>query len=290
MAEHDRQDHPQRVSRHVFRGQAALANLGLSVTAVAAGYLLNVLHSPQDFALCFLLTFVFMAISYFSLGLTREAEDSEKIIPEKTSAPWSAAGQVLRGNPNFAWFLTARFLQQFGTMSFAFYILYGLVHFQMDPVTAGFLTATLAITQTIANAAMGWLGDRLGHRAMLITGSLAAAGSSLLALAAPSLAWMYPVFILAGIAIVSSWTIGMAMTVEFGAEAERPIYIGLSNTLVAPATILAPIFGGLIAEAMGFSTTFAIAAAISVAVAAILFVVVRDPVRHGLQESYEPLS
>jgi MFS family permease len=277
-------------SRGTFLGmQAAAANLCLSLTAVAAGYLLDVLHSPQDFALCFLLTFGLMAISYLGIGLTREPEDREKLIPGKTVAPWAGAGRVLTANLNFSWFLAARFLHQFGTMSFAFYIVYGLTHFDMDPITAGFFTATLAVTQTVANASMGWLGDRLGHRVMLIAGALAAAASAALALVAPSLGWLYPVFVLAGIANVSFWTIGMAMTVEFGSEAERPLYIGLSNTLVAPATILAPIVGGLIAEALGFPTTFALAAVISLAVAAILVLAVRDPVSRGPQETYEPI-
>ena len=99
-----------------------------------------------------------------------------------------------------------------------------------------------------------------------------------------------PVFILAGIANVSIWTIGMAMSVGYGAEHERPVYIGLANTLVAPATILAPIVGGLIAGAKGFSATFAWSAVISLGVVLILATVVRDPVPHLLQETYEPLS
>jgi MFS family permease len=277
-------------SRGTFLGaQGALANLGLSLTAVAAGYVLEILHSPQDFAACFLFTCTFMALSYFSLGLTREPEDTEKIVPERAAAPWAGSGKVLRADPNFSWFLAARFLEQFGTMSFAFYIVYGLARFQMDPVTAGFFTATLAITQTVANASMGWLGDRLGHRSMLVAGALAAAASSLLAWAAPSLQWLYPVFVLAGIANVAIWTTGMAMTVEFGSEADRPIYIGLSNTLVAPATIFAPLIGGLIAQAMGFAATFAFSAAFSLAVVVILFSAVKDPVGRRLEQDYEPL-
>jgi len=278
-------------SRGTFLGaQGAVANIGISLTAVAAGYLLEILNTPADYAICFLLTCVFMALSYVSLGLTREPEDLQKILPEKQAWPWQGAGQVLRADANFSWFLAVRILSQFGTMSFAFYIVYALHHFGMDPITAGFLTATLAITGTIANASMGFLGDRFGHRSMLITGALAAMLSSLMAWTAPTLAWMYPVFILAGIANVSIWTIGMAITVEFGAEHERPMYIGLANTLVAPATILAPIIGGLIAEAQGYSATFALSAAVSLAVAGILLGVVKDPTTQTMPEAYEPLS
>ena len=278
-------------SRGTFLGiQGAVANVGISLTAVTAGYLLQILRTPQDFVICFLLAFAFLVVSYISLGLTREPEDLEKIIPAQQASPWQGAGRVLKANPNFSWFLAVRILSQFGTMSFAFYIVYALYHFQMDALTAGFFTATLTVSQTVANAGMGWLGDRFGHRSMLIAGALAAMFSSLLAWSAPSLAWLYPVFILAGIANVSIWTIGMAMSVEFGAEHERPVYIGLANTLVAPATILAPIIGGLIAGAKGYSATFAWSAAVSLGVVLVLATVVRNPVPHVLQETYEPLS
>ena len=77
---------------------------------------------------------------------------------------WQGASRILKRDTNFNWFLIARTLSQFATMGFAFYIVYALRHFQMDEITAGFLTATLTISQTVANAGMGWLGDKIGHR------------------------------------------------------------------------------------------------------------------------------
>jgi predicted MFS family arabinose efflux permease len=77
--------------------------------------------------------------------------------------------------------------------------------------------------------------------------------------------------------MVSIWTIGMAMTVDFGTEAERPIYIGLSQTLIAPATILAPLLGGWIADSIGFTSTFSISTILSIAMFSILVFLVKDP-------------
>ena len=116
-------------------------------------------------------------------------------------------------------------------MGCTFYIIYAKRHFDMDLITAGYLTATLTISQTVGNAGMGWLGDRVGHRAMLVLGAVAAFASSLLAWNAPSLAWFYPIFALAGLAYVAIWTNSLSMTVDFGSEADRPMYIGLSQTL-----------------------------------------------------------
>ncbi len=260
-----------------FGAQSAFANILMSVSAIAAGYILEKLAAPYDFSLCFLLVLAGMGISMFFLALTREPVDTEKSIPERQPFPWRVWIDLLRRDRDFSAFLVVRFLSQFATMGFAFYIVYGLRRFQMDEVTAGFLTAALTITSTLGSPLMGWLGDRLGHRAMLIVGSFAVALSSLLAWWAPSLYWLYPVFILAGLANVAYWTIGMAMTTEFGSEETRPVYIGLSNTLVAPATFLAPLLGGWIADAAGFQTTFFISALGGLVIAALLIWLVRDP-------------
>jgi MFS family permease len=266
-------------TRGTFFGlQAGIANLFISGSAVAAGYLLDYLKSPLDFAACFFLASIFFTLSWVALSQTREPEDTEKIIPTEKTHFWDDSKKILRKDPNFNWFLTVRFLAQFATMGFSFYIIYAL-----DAVTAGFLTATLTISQTIANIGMGWIGDRVGHRAMLILGAFAALFSAVLAWNAASIIWFYPIFILTGLANVSIWTIGMAMTVDFGNETERPLYIGLSQTLTAPATIIAPLIGGWIVDAAGFIPTFSISIVLSIIMIGILIFLVKDPRTHQLQ-------
>jgi MFS family permease len=218
-----------------------------------------------------------MGFSYFALGTTREPVDNEKVIPEHLPSPWKGGMDILRRDRNFTAFLIIRVLTQFATMGFAFYIVYGLRQFGMSDLVAGFLTAALTLTSTISSALMGWLGDRLGHRTMLIAGGLAAVLSSILAWMAPTLGWLYPVFILSGLAGTAYWTSGMSFTVEFGTEETRPTYIGLSNTLVAPFSIIAPLIGGIIAQTYGFQTTFMVCAAAGVVVSVLLFLFVRDP-------------
>ncbi len=261
-----------------YGGQAAVANILISFAAIGAGYLLDIINSPLDFMLCFMITSLALLISYFALAMTREPEDTEKELPPENHQFWKSAGDILRRDKNFVWFLVFRVVYQFATMGFAFYIVYGLRAFNMDAVTAGYLTAALTISQTVANISMGWLGDRFGHRSMLIAGALAVALSSLAAWAAPSIAWLYLVFVLSGLANVSFWTIGMAMTTQFGNESERPVYIGLANTLIAPATILAPILGGWIADIAGYQTTFILSAAGGLLTTLVLIFLVKNPV------------
>ena len=268
-----------------FGTQAAVANLFISGSAIAAGYVLSSYEAPINFAICFFIAVFFFTTSWVALAFTREPTDFDKVIEEKPIPFWQGADNILKRDANFNWFLVARTLSQFATMGFAFYIVYALRRFQMDTVTAGFLTATLTIAQTVANVSMGWLGDKFGHRPMLILGAVAAMLSSILAWFAPSLAWFFPIFILSGLANVSIWTNGMTMATTFSDEKERPFYIGLAQTLTAPATMIAPLIGGWIADTQGFVVTFALSAILSLVMMSILIFIIKEPRKFHLRSN-----
>lgn len=67
------------------------------------------------------------------------------------------------------------------------------------------------------------------------------------------------------------------MTLEFGTENQRPAYIGLSNTLVAPATFIAPILAGLIIDKVSYELAFIVSAAAGVITLVVLLFGVKDP-------------
>jgi MFS family permease len=255
----------------------------MSVGAVLSGYLLARVDYSVNYAVCFLLTFAFLGFSFISLAIAREPHDAAKIIQQEKHAFWREALEILRRDRNFDTFLIVRVISLFATMAFSFYILYVLREFNISTITAGYLTAALTIASTAANAIMGWTGDRLGHKSMLVVGALALTLSAFLAWAAPSFGWFYLVVALAGFANAAIWTVSMTMTVAFGTDEQRPIYIGLSNTLTAPATIFAPIIGGWIADAAGFHATFITSAALGAVTVLILLVFMRDP--HPVQQA-----
>ena len=160
---------------------------------------------------------------------------------------------MLRKEPAFRNFLVVRSLLAFATLAFAFYTVYAVRFHGISEVQIGVMTGVLLGTQIIANPVMGWFGDRWGHRTVLEAGVIACIASVIIAWLAPHPNWFFLVFILVGIGNVAVWTIGMTMSLEFGTEAERPTFIGLANTLVAPSTILAPFIGGWLADTAGYS-------------------------------------
>lgn len=274
--------------RATFYGfQSSMANLLMSGSAVGAGLMLSRLPYPYNYALCFGLASVTMMISLWFLAQTREPElpPSTDILPK--GAVWSSLKRILRADHNFRGFLLVRMLSQLSVMAFSFYIVYAKDSLQMNEAIAGVLTGIFTVGQIIANPLMGWIGDKTSHAAVMKIGALAAAASALIAWWAPSIGWFALVFILAGIANVALWTIGLALLLQFGDEKERPVYIGLANTLVAPFTILAPIFGGWLADSYGYPSAFLASTVCALATALVLQLVLKDP-RRMAENQAEP--
>ena len=93
---------------------------------------------------------------------------------------------------------------------------------------------------------------------MLIGANLLTVLAIVAALAAPNASWFYLVFALTGVVNSTQWSTIMTITVQFGSVAERPFYIGMANTLIAPVSIFAPIIGGWLIDAVSFELTFGI--------------------------------
>jgi MFS family permease len=263
-----------------FGIQNSSANLLASISAILAGILLARLVTPLDFTSCFLFASIAMGISWIFLSMTRETRSSLPEINKRTGTFWTGLGVILKRDANFRWFLVSRMVSQLATMGFAFYTVYAVRILGIGEATIGLMTGLLMGTQIAANPIMGWFGDRYGHRIILIFGTLAAIASAGLAFAGQGIAGFLVVFILTGIANVASWTTPMAMTLEFGrSEQDRPAYIGLANTIIAPFTFLAPLVGGILADQRGFQATFLLSAIAGLGTLGILLFAVKDPPR-----------
>jgi MFS family permease len=266
--------------RGTFYGvQAAIANLMASGGAVLAGILLDRLESPLDFSLCFLLAGLSLGIGWLCYAQTREPEGPPPVTAGGPPAGWHNLVALLRRDTNFGWFVVVRIVSQVALMASAFYTVYAVRTYGISAETAGLMTGVLMAAQTVANPVMGWAGDRWSHRTVMEVGGLAMVASTALAWLSPGPAWFYLVFALAGVAFVAFWTSALTITLEFGSEADRPVYIGLSNTLIAPATMAAPLLGGWLADTAGYGATFLLATAGGLAATLILHFMVRDPRR-----------
>jgi MFS family permease len=270
----------------VFFGfQSAAANMLSSVGAVIAGRVLESNVPTTGFTACFLLAAGAFLISYVAVGLTREEETPPINIGIDRSVFWKDLRALFSRDGNFRWFVAARILAQLGTVGIAFYSVYVVRVYGVDEATAGVLTGILLGIQTFASPIMGWLGDHWSHRGVMALGMVSAAVSAGIAWRAPSVGWFYLAYALAGIAYVATWTIAMTMTLEFGEEHEKPSYIGLANTLIAPTAFIIPLLAGWLADAVGYQATFLATTIGAVATVLVLSFILHDQPKTTLMES-----
>ena len=246
---------PGKVRGTFFGAQAGLANLLLAVGAVAAGYILVEKQGTVSYFVPFFAAFIAMMVSMLFLALTRE-NPHLPVMRKSTITTTSLVGNILRSDRQFLLFVIARNLLQFAGLGINFYAVYLIQSYGTSAATIGLMAGLYAAVQIIANPILGFAGDHFGHKFALLIGAVSGTASTMIVLCAPSPSWLYLSFALAGLTSVAAWTISIAMTLEYGSVENRPAYIGLSNTLTSPSTLIAPVLGGLIADFLGFSAAF----------------------------------
>ena len=244
--------------------QNAISNLLGSVSAILAGIALVKIDSNYRYSTVFLAAFLCFVASWFCINQTKESPrpvNTEVLnsVPLKQSIT-----KILKHDRAFLSFIISRFLGQFGMMAFAFFTIYSTKVLKMDTVTIGIMTSILFITQTVANPLLGWLGDRWSRKWILVFGAFCNTLSVILAILIKDPVLFAIPFILYGVANTAYWTIGISINLEFGSHEEKPTYVGLCNTLLAPAAILAPFLGGYLADLYGYLVTFYVAVVFSI--------------------------
>jgi len=226
------------------------------VGAYFVGRILATVAFPNNFALLFALAFAIMALSWLGLALTREPP-SEMVKEQMPLTRYlRQLPAILRRDRNYQRFLICRTIIQMGTMAGGFYMVYGIERFQIDGAGVGLLTAVLVAGQAVMGLIWGVLADRVGHKRVLATAALALALAALAAWLADSQTWLMVTFALLGAYMAADTASGLNIILEFCAPEDRPTYIGLTNTLLAPVLTLAPLLGGWLAMTVGYPGLF----------------------------------
>jgi MFS family permease len=270
---------PPRRRGTFFGTQNFMAGLLSSAGAVIAGRVLEVYPYPANFAVCFALTFVAMMVSFAFLAMTVEPPVPASHARLSQREYWRQLPTVLRENPNFARFLLTRAVAWLGTMGTGFLTVYAVNRLGATPGELGLFTAASMIAQTGANLVLGLWGDRTGHKRVLEFAGLCSVGAMASAWLAGTPAWFYLAYALVGVATAGNIVSGLSIVLEFGPPAQRPTYIGLTNTLLAPFAGMAPLFGGWLAGVAGYPAMFALAALLSLLGFGLLGFTVREPRR-----------
>jgi len=232
---------------------------------------------PTSFGLCFLFCFFAHIFSWICLSLNREPPK----FPEKELPPpreyWRRLPEVLRRSPNFVRYLVSRIFLIFGSMGTAFYILYGRQRFHLPDTAAADFTTVSLISQTVCTPILGWLADRKGNKWLTELGAALVVGTLLAILFAPNVIWLYVAFALSSAALSGMSVAGMSITMEFSSPDEVPTFTALAGTILAVPILLAPVFGGWLADLAGYRVLFMVALGFMLVGWGLMHWLVREP-------------
>jgi MFS family permease len=271
---------PVALRGRFFASASTVAAVGGLAGSFLTAYVLGVFAGPYGYGVCFLIAALFMGLSYIAFTLAREPTATPPSPRVGVGAHLRTVPARLSGDPNFSWFLAARALAVVGAMAHGFYTVYALRRLEAPVWYVGVFTAMLFAGELVGNLAFGWIADTVGHRVVIIAGTAATVAANAVALATGSLSTFSIVFALAGLQIASLDVSNLNVLLEFApSEEEQPTYVGVGNTLVAPMAFASPLMAGLLADSLGFTAVFRVAALFGVLALGVLLARVRDPRR-----------
>jgi MFS family permease len=264
--------------RGLFFGiSGALGALMGIVGAHFVGQILDTVPYPENFTWLFIIAFFFCVLSWVGLVLNREPES----LVVKEQVPlityFRQLPNVLRGNRNFSRFLITYGIAKLGAMAVGFFLVFGSSSYNLSGAQVGTLTAILIGSGGVTNVLWGWVGDRAGHKIVLVVCTFLLALAALIAWTSTSETSLIITFILLGASLSGDIISRFSIVLEFSVPEDQPTYIGLANTLLAPIVGLGPVFAGWLATVLDYRSLFLISAVLSLIGGAALMIWVREP-------------
>lgn len=246
--------------------------------AVLSSWLLNRYAFPLNFTYVFALAAVALTLSWVFLALTREPVQASVVRRRGNLEYLASLPDLLRHDVNFRRFLVTRMILALGGMGQGFVMVAAVSRWQVPDSAAGLFTLAFLSGQTAGTLVCGFLADRFGHKLCLSLGALAGLAGYGLAWLAPDPAWYYAVFALLGLLTGAIWVSGLLIVMEFSGPERRPTYLGIANTGMGLAGVIAPLLGAGLAK-VDYGLLFAMSAAVNLVAVALFVAWVREPRR-----------
>ncbi len=231
---------------------------------------------PHGHAVLFLAYACVTAVSAAAMASTREPPGVAVRETVTLRQQLGRARQLLRGKSAFRRYILARGSLGLAAISLPFYAVYAKDVLGAPEAMVGVYIAVRIGASLLFNLPWGRLSDLRGNRLVMRLMCLARGLAVLLAIGVVALVeiadlqgdWLpylaLPIFFLEGATVPAYMLVGNNFLLEMVPEGERPLYLGLSSTLVG-IILLLTIGGGLVADLVGFAGLFALSLVLYVA-------------------------
>lgn len=225
--------------------------------ALIASAVLATQPFPQSVGILSLICFVAMVFSYIFLAST--VEPPQEVEPRQPFYAFlGGILPLLRRDHAFRRYLFCRTTIALGLTGHSFLTAAALERFQLPDAEIGIFTAALLAAQAVSDLGLGALADRWGHKQVLELSTIIGVLALLAAAVAPSPDWFVPIFVLVGVSQAGYSLSGFTLVFAFSNPAERPTYIGVASTAVAPVAAFGPLLAGALASAAGYTALFVV--------------------------------
>lgn len=127
----------------------------------------------------------------------------------------------------------------------------------------GLLSSTVGMTRIISSIPIGMISDSKGRKGVLVAGMLTLATSSFFYSLVTDPLWLFPLRMMSGIVITSTFFIGMAYAGDRVRREDRGLVSGIYTTCMGLGFAVGSALGGKMAVQFGYGPTFRIAALIA---------------------------
>ena len=242
--------------------------IGIVLSASGPGF-------PDNYAILFAAAGALLVLS-IPLGIFVHELPGGKVLEKLPSLSefLPQLGRVLRDDVPFRSYIVTRMFTSLFMMAAPFYIGYATVKLGLSSEVA---VPVLLAMQTVGSVAGALAYTWLGARNNLLSIQLALGGAALLPVCALLAGTVGPLplylgFLVSGASSSNLLSAYMNWVVSYAHHDQRPIYVGLSNTLTAVISLIAPFIGGIIAQTTGYEALFVVALVMTFAA---LFVTLR---------------
>ena len=184
---------------------------------------------------------------------------------------------LLRADGRFRWFLTVMALWLVGSTGASYFTVYAMDRFQAGAGTVMGYTVAMSLGAGVAGFASGRAANRVGFVRIFLVGILGMAASMATAGLAPTSAWFYGAFALAGAGGAASWMAVINLPMELADGPNVPTYYAVASLVRGPAGVLAPVAAGLYLGHFPHDLLYLFCALTSLMAAALLAHFVREP-------------
>ncbi len=254
--------------------------LGIAGSAVAAALLAR-FDWALGVAICFAIAFLCLTLSFVCLFFAREPLAATAAERPHAGTAWRQLPAIVRGDRNLRRYLIALLLVTAANPTTAFYVVDARGALGLSDGAAGLYATVLLASSTAGNLLWGYLGDRIGHKWIVVAGALCTGLAPLLALVVRDPAWgplgYGGVFLLAGLATSALQLTALTFIIDLAPADQRPTYVGLANAAQAPCALGAPLLGAALADARGYPALFALTALLALVGAALVARAVQSP-------------